>query len=295
MVRQLKNILGSAKQPIIINGKLLIHNGNLVLAYIEKYRAKFVVRSRGTDVTFDEEWFVEIFDEQRKAFNDKFSLGYSIEMDEVQVRVDSFTNAIVITTQTFRDLADPENHRTNIQFDEQQKNLLLKFCIQYTADWIVIYNRLLNRRLTVRGMSSMIRGHLVGSFFMPVIIGSHCIPSPFEFGEYGWLMSYLEDKLITLSHESDSGRRMTIKVIAMSDIAALFECKAIPDMSKSHLLLILATVAIGQISEDGVGVLRAVCGQLYNSVRHNKQSVQMFAAVIKKAQELTTSLAVRSV
>lgn len=329
LASQLSELLASKGRPVICNGKLLRKGKQLIyVRYDQRFNPVFTVRTKpgvaAVTVTDEGETAVterepEILDMTEQSLHDivlKFDMEYgpnwgdwrppTMKDDKVEMHVDPFLKAVVVTSDIYRREMNIESHKVTSMYKDRAHLLL-----EYISDYFDIYSYLINRKLMGNTVPMVIKGHLISGFFQPLYCGTKYIPSPLDYPVYNkfyetitsWETSYGSRRLkavIDLIEMQDKLRNIQLRVASMYDIANMLESpnvyrggrtvpaeRIVPKqldrrifmfMFLEYLSLMLLTVT-DQLSEADT-ILHAQHRQLYESIMNKEGSAEFLNRMI---------------
>lgn len=274
MVRQLSGLVSEkVKKPIILNGKLVVDDGALVLARREKYSVIFSKSVGGKEVTIENA--EDILNAYADAFNSKFSGVFSrvdTNATSFHANVDSFSGAVVLKNGIYTALLDKSDenhfHDGRMQFRSQVQDLITEFNRDFIFDYFDIYQLLLDRRLMASHIPAKIKGHLVAGLYQPLVVRTRHIDCPLELPEFQWFFNHINSPEICeerLESVQETARGLELTVIAMSDFSKKFGTKCMRELNRRYFQFILYAILCGQLNP---GFSAAMCQRYKNLYRY---------------------------
>lgn len=299
-------ISGTAKRPIIINGRLLTDEGQMVMARRESYRVEFIRVGYGRQESVVEDG-EGLMLRAVSAFNEKYGRimgqGGGAHTD-FMANVDTFTGAIVLHNAVFDTLMDKDNaqrlHDPTQQFPVDIQNLLRNFMVDLVAGYFIIYARLFNRRLMASHMPMFVKGHLVAGLYQPLVVATKFIDSPFRMGEFQWLTSYLNSPAVLetyLERMYDTARGIELTAIAMSDLCTKLHLPLVKEMDRLHWMFMLCVVTLGLVVPGGEQRLIGIAPGIWDAITEGKEQhgelTAFYNAFAQSCRSLRNTIAVR--
>lgn len=255
MVAQLKGLLGKSPRPIVVCGRPLMEDRALITASLENYRVVFKNSRYGN--TIDTETGVARLEKAVQLFESDFGSilqGYHRGKgndEEVQVHacVDSFTGAVIIETDAYRELIKQRLHSSEIQLSAKQEVLVRKFAVYHLQNYCEVFTLLLNRRIVAQHMPIIIKCHMVKGLFQPLIVETANLPSPFKYDENKWLYELLRASEVFLERQEDGVRKLNFSCIAMCDIATAFGTVPVQELDRRAFIVMLTLVCLSQLDQ----------------------------------------------
>lgn len=292
-------ISGSGRRPLILNGRLLMYNNQLVTVRRENYRVIFSQVGAGRQETILENG-EDILTAAADAFNKKY--GRLTGMDAASLTTfkansDTFSGAIVMHNAAFDALMDStyerKFHDPTQQFPPEVKALLQDFLVDLVAGYFGIYARLLNRRLMVSHMPIIIKGHLVSGLYQPFDVSTRFISCPLRLGEFQWLTTYMNSPVpieTILERVYETSRGLSLTAIAMSDICDKFHVPLVKEMDRLHWIFILYAAAINMVVPGGYNAVTREMPGVWNTISEGRDGTGPHAATYDFFRQFTESL-----
>ena len=246
------------RKPIVLNGRLVMDEGAIILARREKYSVVFSKSVGGKEIFLEEP--DEILNKYADEFNTKYAEVFGKLDDSAttfHANVDSFSGAIVLKNGLYEALLDKGDdrhfHDGRMQFKSQVQELILQFDKELLFNYFDIYQTLFNKRLTTSHMSAIIKGHLVAGLYQPLVVRTRHIDCPLELPEFRWFFDYINSPEICeerLESVQEHTRGLELTVIAMSDFSKKFGTKCMRELNRRYFQFILYFVLCGQLHSD---------------------------------------------
>lgn len=257
MVAQLKGLLGKSPRPIVVCGRPLMDDRALITASLENYRVVFKNSRYGHIIDSGNgiarlHQAVQSFEEEFGGILQGYTRGTSDNGDEVQVHacVDSFTGAVIIETDSYRELIKQRLHSSEMQLTVTQEVIVRKFAVRHLQNYCEIFTLLFNRRIVAQHMPIMIKCHMVKGLFQPLVVETVNLPSPFRYDENKWLYDVLRPSEVFLEHKEDGVRKLNFSCVAMCDIASAFNTRTIQELDRRSWVVMLTLICLSQLSQE---------------------------------------------
>lgn len=207
MANLLSGCLSNKGKPVICNGKLLRSGNKMVYARESaNYSVIFTTAAKsntsatvgevnlttgeGVKLT-DEEGFKPLTEKSVISAVLDFDRQYShiwfrdpedVTVEDLNIDIDPFTNALIIESELYRKMMDPQEfHRIDMNYDGDGRKLRAKLLLDYIEDYYVTYSYLFHNKLMGTRSPAFIKGHLVAGLFQPLYCGTRFIPSPLDY------------------------------------------------------------------------------------------------------------------
>lgn len=293
----LKGLLGETQRSIIVCGKLLCQDRELVTVSKENFKETFHVLNRkdknsntnrgavrvDVDVETGERWITSRIEEFEKKYSPV--LNGVISKDEVSAYAyeDVFINSIVIETDTYRQLVRPELHDTKMQLSRNQQQLVREFAAEYVAWYYDVFYYLFSRRLTAQRVDMVTRSHLVQGLFQPWIVASSGVISPLALGENKWLYDALAPYEVWLEYcKGGTGtRHVDLSCVAFSHIAEFFNVPVVKMMDRRDFMFMVMLCLLSQLDKDKGVELSKQYGYIFRKIASREDYIVLFTAMKK--------------
>lgn len=219
VLRQLKELVGEYRQAIIVNGELLTKSGKIIYCRKNKHSIIFVSKERNGEEVQYQTSEIDLLIQEKIA-----STAYSLHKDcndNLTVSICKATNVIIINTDAYNELCKlavlPENNISG-----ELNSELLKVMQNTAINYYEIYCKILRPKLS--RMPVYIKSHLVQDLYIPILLSTNAIRSPFEFALFKDYMRALVERTKKLEARSTKAMGFNISVIAgctLSDILAV--------------------------------------------------------------------------
>lgn len=219
VLRQLRELVGEYRQAIIINGELLTINGRIIYCKKNKHSIVFVSKERNGEETEYNTPDIDVMIKEKIA-KENYTAQQHNDHD-ITVSVCNATNVIVIATEAYKRLVALAKHPEN-NISDALNSELVKLMRNTVINYYEIYCKILRPKLS--RMPVFIKAHLIHNLYLPIVLSSKEIPSPFEFALFRAYMLPLLERTKTLEVKSTKSVGFTIQVIAgcyLSDILGL--------------------------------------------------------------------------
>lgn len=287
MVSQLKGLLGKSGRPIIVCGKLFTADRLPFTIRLENWHTVFELPNYSDVIsveTCDKQLEKMVMDFER-TYGRLFA-GYRENSNEVQIFnfVDPFTGAVVVETQTYRELVDERLHDQSIRYTAEQERLARQFNVQQLQNYFEIYLNLMNRRLVAQHMPMLIKSHMVKGLFQPMIVETAGIISPFKYGENQALFGVLRPFETYLERKDESIRKLNFSCIAMCDIASAFGIQPIKELDRRNFMVMMTLAMLSKWSQDASQFFYQRYGYFTTRIRENSDEFALLTIMSNVAQ-----------
>lgn len=218
VIQQLKELVGEYRQAMIVNGQLMTINNKIIYCKRNKHTINFVYKERnGEEAKYPVEE-IDLWLHQKLTCYDKFGFEPTTAKD-IKISICKATNLIVIVSKTYITLCTlAETPTNNIQ--DNIYDALSTFLSDTVINYYELYSRVLRPKIS-RIPNNYIKAHLVQDLYLPIIITSKDILSPFDFEIFRNMYPKLISNLKQLSTKSTESLGLKIYVIAGCDLADL--------------------------------------------------------------------------
>lgn len=219
VLQQLKELVGEYRQALIINGELLTQNGKIIYCRKNKHSIIFVSKERNGEEIQYQTSEIDLLIQEKVAAN-TYSV-HNASDSNVKISICKATNVIIINTYAYIELLKlaitPENNISG-----ELNSELMKLLRNTSINYYEIYCKILRHKLA--RMPIYIKAHLVQDLYLPIVLSTNAIPSPFEFALFRDYAHILLERTKLLEVKSTKSMGFNIRVIAgctLSDILSI--------------------------------------------------------------------------